>query len=50
MALPFFRNTIAGDLFYVGSFFGLMEAITWVLNLMTTKKLIPSFAKGHDVV
>jgi hypothetical protein len=25
MALPFFRNMAAGDLFYVGAFFGVME-------------------------
>ncbi|MFA6098141.1 MAG: DUF6580 family putative transport protein [Patescibacteria group bacterium] len=27
MALPFFRNTALGDLFYVGVFFGLYEAV-----------------------
>lgn len=27
MAIPFFKNTIAGDLFYTGVFFGLYEAV-----------------------
>lgn len=26
-AIPFFRNTLAGDLFYVGAMFGLYEAV-----------------------
>lgn len=30
MGLPFFRNTILGDLFYVGAMFGLMEAVLWI--------------------
>jgi len=31
MAIPFFRNTILGDLFFVGVFFGLYELLTyWV--------------------
>ena len=34
LALPFFRNTIAGDLFYVGVFFGLME-----LSILAANKL-----------
>lgn len=36
MAIPFFRNTMAGDLFYVGIFFGLYELVALVL-----KKRIP---------
>lgn len=34
MGLPFFRNTLMGDLFYTGAMFGLMEAV-----LLTTKKI-----------
>lgn len=30
MGLPFFRNTLMGDLFYVSVMFGLMEAVLWV--------------------
>lgn len=30
MGLPFFRNTLLGDLFYVGAMFGLMEAVLWI--------------------
>ena len=32
MGLPFFRNTILGDLFYVGSMFGLAEFALFVAN------------------
>lgn len=38
MALPFFRNTIAGDLFYVGSFFGIMELSILAARKYSTKK------------
>ena len=39
MGLPFFRNTIAGDLFYVGTFFILMEAVIWASKkILVTKK------------
>ncbi len=40
-ALPFFRNTIAGDLFYVGVLFGSYELVT---NMRTT------YAKNHQSV
>lgn len=30
LAIPFFRNTILGDLFYVGAMFGLYELILWL--------------------
>ncbi len=30
MGLPFFRNTLAGDLFYVGAMFGLYELVLWL--------------------
>lgn len=50
LALPFFRNTIAGDLFYVGSFFGLMEASVWVVGKLTTKKSRPIFAGRKHVI
>lgn len=32
MGLPFFRNTLLGDLFYVGAMFGLMEAVLYITN------------------
>lgn len=35
MGLPFFRNTLMGDLFYVSSFFGLME-----LAILAKKSLV----------
>lgn len=35
LALPFFRNTIAGDIFYVGVFFGLMEATMFAVSKLT---------------
>ncbi len=35
-AIPFFRNTLAGDLFYTGVFFGGFELVK---NLATRKKL-----------
>lgn len=38
LALPFFRNTIAGDLFYVGAFFGLMEVSIFAAKALAIKK------------
>lgn len=38
MAIPFFRNALVGDLFYVGIFFGAWEAI-YLLNTYRVKKL-----------
>jgi len=38
MGLPFFRNTIAGDLFYTGAFFGLMEVVVLISNQYKTKE------------
>jgi len=32
LALPFFRNTVAGDIFYVGIFFGLYEALAYLVR------------------
>lgn len=32
MGLPFFRNTLMGDLFYTGAMFGLMEGIIFVIK------------------
>ncbi|MEI6040112.1 MAG: DUF6580 family putative transport protein [Candidatus Berkelbacteria bacterium] len=32
MGLPFFRNTLAGDIFYVGAMFGLMEVTIYIKN------------------
>lgn len=38
MGLPFFRNTLAGDLFYVVALFGLMEVVILVTNKFKAKK------------
>lgn len=38
MGLPFFRNTLMGDLFYVSVMFGLMEAVLWVTRRYHFKK------------
>lgn len=32
MALPFFRNTLLGDLFYTGMFFGVYEVVLQIIN------------------
>jgi hypothetical protein len=39
MAMPFFRNTFLGDLFYVGVFFGLYEAV-YYLAAIKQRKLV----------
>lgn len=38
MGLPFFRNTLLGDFFYVGAMFGLMELAIIITNRFTLKK------------
>ncbi len=38
MALPFFRNTILGDLFYVGVMFSLMEVVLKITSTWALKK------------
>src|SRR4030042_4327533 len=38
MGLPFFRNTIMGDLFYVGLLFGLMEIVYKITRTWGLKK------------
>jgi len=38
MGLPFFRNTLLGDLFYVGAMFGLMEAVIFTTSRWQLKK------------
>jgi hypothetical protein len=38
MALPFFRNTIAGDLVYTGAFFGAYEAALYFASVRFTVK------------
>lgn len=38
LALPFFRNTILGDFFYVGLMFGLYELVMYIV---TQRKLLP---------
>lgn len=46
MGLPFFRNTIAGDLFYVGAMFGLMEvAILLQGKVFVKKEAVHGFAR-----
>ncbi|MFH1427323.1 MAG: DUF6580 family putative transport protein, partial [Patescibacteria group bacterium] len=40
MALPFFRNTLFGDLFYVGIFFGVYELATYLVYQKTFQKSI----------
>ncbi len=47
-AIPFFRNTLGGDMFYVFTFFGVYHAVPYILRniqkraclLRTTKKLL----------
>lgn len=38
MGLPFFRNTLMGDLFYTGAMFGLMEIAIKITNTWEIKK------------
>ena len=40
MGLPFFRNTIAGDLFYVTIFFGTYETVTFLVKRTIMKEAI----------
>lgn len=40
MALPFFRNTVAGDLFFVGAFFGLYEASYYLMTSRRQKEIM----------
>lgn len=40
MAIPFFRNTALGDLFYVGIFFGLYEAAAYLLRVGQKKEVV----------
>lgn len=47
MGLPFFRNTLLGDLFYVGALFGLMEVAIYVTNKYSLKKEL--HANAHRV-
>lgn len=39
MALPFFRNTVLGDLFYTGALFGLYAFATMMVRTAKTKPL-----------
>lgn len=43
-ALPFFKNTLLGDLFYVGIFFGSFEIISFLVRkqIITTPLVIPA--------
>lgn len=38
MGLPFFRNTLMGDLFYVGAMFGLYEIVLKITSMWELKK------------
>lgn len=40
MALPFFRNTVLGDFFYVGIFVGLYEAVYFLVTSRQQKKVV----------
>jgi len=42
MGLPFFRNTLVGDLFYVGIMFGLME-----LSIIINSKFVQKEVRVH---
>jgi len=44
MGLPFFRNTLLGDLFYVGVMFGLYELVLW----LTIKRRIVCPVKSRN--
>jgi len=45
MALPFFRNTLLGDLFYASVFFGAYELIeVWIKNVFKVKEKNSVFA------
>lgn len=50
LALPFFRNTIAGDLFYVGVFFGLMEVSVLAASRLSAKKADPMVSNSQHVI
>lgn len=39
MAIPFFRNSLVGDLFYVGIFFGMYEVVMLVQKYSLRKKV-----------
>lgn len=39
MGLPFFRSTLAGDLFYVGAMFGLYELVILLVNKYPLRKV-----------
>ena len=43
MALPFFRNTLLGNLFYVSIFFGIYELVRlWIKEKILKRSLVPS--------
>jgi hypothetical protein len=43
LALPFFRNTILGDLFYTGAIFGLYFGLKYLLAYLKKTKLVSKF-------
>ncbi len=47
MAIPFFKNTILGDLFYVGVMFGLYELINYLIarRLLWQKQNLKSYQR-----
>jgi hypothetical protein len=40
MAVPFFRNTLSGDIFFIVAFFGLREAVRLIITLKQKKLVI----------
>ncbi len=40
MAVPFFRNSLVGDLFYTGAIFGVYEAICYAVGKYQTRKFV----------
>ncbi len=43
MGLPFFRNTLLGDLFYVGAMFGLYELVLYTTSRWKLQKEVNGF-------
>lgn len=50
MGLPFFRNTLLGDLFYVGVMFGLMETVLIVTKNWQLKRVPAERGKERNVI
>ncbi len=48
LALPFFRNTLAGDLFYTGIFFGLYELIAYAVRRTHKEVVYANHKNPHN--